>query len=269
MTTATEHEDVFDAEAARFLASGLRREPDPRFLSRLRSETRGRQARLTRHLAWFDLAFELGPLRVVHDGELVHMVTNDPVGFRDRAGDELGFVPDAGGDAPRVRERTTRALTGKLRGTEVAYLGELPAFHRHVLEATATIPRGEVRPYAWVAREAGAPGAVRATGTALGHNPVPYIVPCHRVLKSDWELGQYSGGGSEVKERVLTHEGVQLGRLAGLRKQHLRFLGHGGGTFCIPGCGGAWESVDDDRQFHTVDEALGAGYEACLDCRPA
>ncbi len=267
MTQLTEYDEV-ESEAARFVADGLRREPDPRFLARLRSETRGRHARLTGNLGWFDLGFELGPLRVVHDGELVHLVTNDPQRFRDRAGDELGFVPGAG-DAPKVRDRAARALSGKLRGTELAYLGEMPTFHRHVLEATAAIPRGEVRPYAWVAREAGAAGAVRAAGTALAHNPVPFIVPCHRVLKSDWQLGQYSAGGAGVKERVLTHEGVHLGSLAGMRKQRLRFVGHGGDTFCIPGCGGAWESVGDDRQFHTVDEALGAGYQPCSDCRPA
>ena len=52
-------------------------------------------------------------------------------------------------------------------------------------------------------------------------------------------------------------------------KRHLRFLGHGGDTFCVPGCGGSWESVDDDRQFHSVGEALAAGYQPCTDCRPA
>ena len=267
MTDLPEPDDL-DAEASRLLAPGLRREPDPRFLSRLRSETRGRHARQSRRLAWFDVDFELGPLRLVHDGELVHMVTNDAVRFRDRAGDELGFVPDAA-DAPKLRERAGKALAGKLLGTELAYLGEMPRFHRHVLEATASIPRGEVRPYAWVAREAGTPGAVRAAGTALAHNPVPFIVPCHRVLKSDWEVGNYSAGGPDVKERVLTHEGVRLAALAGLRKQHMRFLGHGGDTFCIPGCGGAWEPVNDHREFHSVDEAMVAGYQPCSDCRPA
>ena len=47
------------------------------------------------------------------------------------------------------------------------------------------IPRGEVRPYGWIAAEIGRPKAVRAVGTALGHNPVPLIVPCHRVVRSD------------------------------------------------------------------------------------
>lgn len=256
------------AEEAQALHLRLRHEPDPRFLARLRSDTRARHARLSRKLGWFDLDFELGPLRLVHDGELVHLVTNDVSHFRDRAGDEFRYVPDRA-EAPRVRERVRRALAGRLRGSEVSFLADLPVFHRRVLEAAASIPRGEVRPYAWAAREAGASGAVRAAGTALAHNPVPFVVPCHRVLKSDWALGQYSAGGPEVKGRVLSHEGVQLRRLADLSARHLRYLGHAGTTFCVPGCGGAWESVDDDRQFHSVSEALAAGYEPCTDCRPA
>ena len=50
-------------------------------------------------------------------------------------------------------------------------------------------------------------GAVRAVGTALGHNPVPFLIPCHRVVRSDGSLGEYSGGGPAVKERVLALEG--------------------------------------------------------------
>ncbi|MER3421295.1 MAG: cysteine methyltransferase, partial [Chloroflexota bacterium] len=84
---------------------------------------------------------------------------------------------------------------------------------RRVLEKTAEIPRGEVRPYAWVAREIGAPGAVRAVGTALGHNPIPFIIPCHRVVRADGSLGEYSGGGPAVKARVLAYEGVPLAEL--------------------------------------------------------
>jgi O-6-methylguanine DNA methyltransferase len=169
-----------------------------------------------------------------------------------------------------VAHRAEHALAGQIRGDSIAYLGELPAFHRHVLEATATIPRGEVRPYAWVARNAGNAGAVRAAGTALAHNPVPFIVPCHRVVKSDFELGRYSAvGGPATKERVLRFEGLQLDRLAVLRARGVRYLGHGGEAFCFPGCGGVWEPEDDFRTFRTVAEALALGYKPCDACRPA
>lgn len=256
-------------EAEARLRSVLRPHADPAFLARLRSQSRARHARMTRNLGWFDLRFEIGPLRLVHDGELVHLVTNDPVHFREISGEQLGFVPAESGHQ-RVRERAERALAGRLRGDAISYLGELPSFHRHVLEATARIPRGEVRPYAWVARFAGNPQAVRAAGTALAHNPVPFIVPCHRVVKSDFELGQYSAaGGTATKERVLRFEGLELARLAQLRARGVRYLGHGGDTFCFPGCGGTWDPVDDTRTFRSVEEARASGYEPCSSCRPA
>ena len=69
------------------------------------------------------------------------------------------------------------------------------------------IPRGEVRPYGWIAAEIGRPKAVRAVGTALGHNPVPLIVPCHRVVRTDGTIGQYSLGGPANKRTILAGRG--------------------------------------------------------------
>ena len=69
-------------------------------------------------------------------------------------------------------------------------------FESAVLMKALEIPRGEVRPYGWIAAEIGRPRAVRAVGTALAHNPVPLVVPCHRVVRSDGCIGQYSLGGT-------------------------------------------------------------------------
>jgi methylated-DNA-[protein]-cysteine S-methyltransferase len=79
-------------------------------------------------------------------------------------------------------------------------------FTRGVLQATARIPFGEVGTYASVAREAGSPRAVRAAGNALGANPMPVIVPCHRILRTGGALGGYTGG-IERKEFLLRLEG--------------------------------------------------------------
>jgi methylated-DNA-[protein]-cysteine S-methyltransferase len=68
------------------------------------------------------------------------------------------------------------------------------AFRRAVLDAAAHIPYGQVRSYREVAREAGNEKAVRATGSALGNNPVCIVVPCHRVLRGDGSIGDYAGG---------------------------------------------------------------------------
>ncbi|MGK2932032.1 MAG: methylated-DNA--[protein]-cysteine S-methyltransferase [Solirubrobacterales bacterium] len=73
-------------------------------------------------------------------------------------------------------------------------------FHREVLAATNEIPFGSTRSYTEVAVEAGSPKAVRATGSALATNPLPIVVPCHRVLKSDGQVGSYLGGSSMKKE---------------------------------------------------------------------
>lgn len=80
-------------------------------------------------------------------------------------------------------------------------------YARKVLTATAAIPFGEVSTYREVARKAGNPAASRAAGNALGSNPIPVVVPCHRVLRTGGGLGGY-GGGLDVKETLLRLEGV-------------------------------------------------------------
>ena len=80
-------------------------------------------------------------------------------------------------------------------------------YARKVLTATAAIPFGEVSTYREVARKAGNPAASRAAGNALGSNPIPVVVPCHRVLRTNGTLGGY-GGGLDVKELLLRLEGV-------------------------------------------------------------
>ncbi len=82
-------------------------------------------------------------------------------------------------------------------------------FVQRVLRATATIPFGQLASYKTIAREIGEPGATRAVGNALGHNPVPIVVPCHRVIRSDGSLGGYTGGTS-IKRHLLTLEGAML-----------------------------------------------------------
>ena len=80
-------------------------------------------------------------------------------------------------------------------------------FGRDVLRATARIPFGSVRTYRQVADRAGRPAAVRAAGNALGANPIPIVVPCHRVVRTGGGLGGYTGG-LDRKVKLLTLEGV-------------------------------------------------------------
>jgi methylated-DNA-[protein]-cysteine S-methyltransferase len=82
-----------------------------------------------------------------------------------------------------------------------------PGFYRRVLRATARVPFGEVITYREAAQRAGNPRAFRAAGTALGSNPIPIVVPCHRVIRAGGEIGNY-GGGPEMKRFLLRLEGA-------------------------------------------------------------
>jgi len=87
---------------------------------------------------------------------------------------------------------------------ETEFLGGT-AFERAVWLCLKGIPHGETRSYRWVAERIGRPKATRAVGQALARNPLPIILPCHRVVESDGSLGGYSGG-VEIKRRLLALE---------------------------------------------------------------
>jgi methylated-DNA-[protein]-cysteine S-methyltransferase len=84
-------------------------------------------------------------------------------------------------------------------------IGKATAFQRAVWQAARKIPYGETRRYAWIARKTGNPSATRAAGQALGQNPLPIVVPCHRVIYSNGGLGGFTGGVA-VKKRLLVLE---------------------------------------------------------------
>jgi len=78
------------------------------------------------------------------------------------------------------------------------------SFQQNVLETARKIPAGETRTYSWIASKIGHPGAARAVGNALGKNPVPIVIPCHRVVAASG-LGGYTGG-LEIKTSLLQIE---------------------------------------------------------------
>lgn len=83
------------------------------------------------------------------------------------------------------------------------------AFQTRIWKKMLEIPHGEVRSYRWIADQLGMEGAARAVGNACGKNPLPIVVPCHRVVHQDGSLGGYTGG-LEIKKRLLTIEGLPL-----------------------------------------------------------
>jgi len=138
-------------------------------------------------------------------------------------------------------------------------LSAAPEFQQKVLGAAAAIPFGEAQPYAWVAGRIGHPRAVRAVGTALGRNPVPLIVPCHRVLRSDGAVGGYIFG-VDVKQDLLDLERTTP-VLEGCATTRI---------VCRVGCVHGRRMRSDSRViFASVEDARSVGYRPCRVCKPA
>ncbi len=115
-------------------------------------------------------------------------------------------------EAPERLDEARRELDlyfeGKLTEFDLAVDWRLTdGFRKRVQQAIASIPYGQTRSYTEMARRAGNERAVRAAGTACGSNPIPIVVPCHRVLRSGGALGGY-GGGLPMKEGLLKLEGI-------------------------------------------------------------
>jgi O-6-methylguanine DNA methyltransferase len=223
--------------------------------------------------SYWRLESPVGPVFVAHSKAGISMVTRAKSGAEFERAFERRYGRRAFPEKT-VPPAAVRALVRNLRGEgrrELRFdLRGLTEFERAVLLKALEIPTGEVRPYSWIAKEIGHPGAVRAAGTALAKNPVPLLIPCHRVVRSDGHLGQYSLGGARNKRTLLTLEGAHPETLERLSSAGVRYLGNAKGQFyCYPTCGGIEKLVESNTiRFHTDDEALAAGFEPCSDCRP-
>ncbi|WP_353850865.1 MGMT family protein [Acidithiobacillus sp.] len=109
------------------------------------------------------------------------------------------------------RRHTTSVLGDRAYRGPLLFPSHTP-FQRQVLKKLQEIPRGEVRSYGWLAKRLEHPRASRAVGNALAWNPFPFVIPCHRVIRADGRLGKYSGGGDNMKARLLAYEGVSVGQ---------------------------------------------------------
>lgn len=163
--------------------------------------------------------------------------------------------------------RRTFGLTLDPRGT---------AFQRAVWDAVAAVPYGRTATYGELARRVGQPAAVRAVGAANGQNPLPLIVPCHRIVGSTGDLTGY-GGGLPLKRALLALEGVLPGadeswtawarrRLA---EQPTMVIGpRRTGIYCRPDCRYTERLRTVPRIFADSGEAIAEGLRACRVCRP-
>jgi O-6-methylguanine DNA methyltransferase len=215
----------------------------------------------------------LGQAFVAWNGRGVSWVgrAEDGAAFESRFRAEVGRnIARADALPNRLRGAIARRVAGDRRVRIPLDLRGHTAFEVAVWMKALEIPHGEVRPYGWIAAEIGKPKAVRAVGTALAHNPVPLVVPCHRVVRSDGMIGQYSMGGSEAKRRVLAAEGLDTRWLEAEAAAGIRFIGSDTTHIvCNPTCRDARRVTPQHRvTFPNLAAATGAGYRPCLHCRP-
>lgn len=254
MTAETLHDDQLAAELAALAAA-----PPAGFADQVFAR-------------WVEADGPLGPLYVAFtDRGISYVCPTSWVGddpgrflddFRTRFGRPLRAA-DRGpaGLAAALRSGRAGGLRYDLRG--------VGAFDRAVLAKTLEIPRGEIRPYAWIAREIGHPRAVRAAGSALGRNPVPILIPCHRVVRSDGVPGNY-GFGPQLKVDLLTAEHVDLDEARRLGRRGVHYVASDTtGIYCHPSCAHARRIGPGHRvEVASSASAAASGYRPCRHCRP-
>jgi O-6-methylguanine DNA methyltransferase len=171
---------------------------------------------------------------------------------------------------PHLASAVTRRLSGDRHVAIPLDLRGRTPFEVAVWQKALEIPFGEVRPYGWIAAEIGKPKAVRAVGTALGHNPVPLVVPCHRVVRTDGLIGNYSLGGPHNKRTILAAEGLDPVALEDAARRGERLVGSDTTHIvCFPTCRHARRVTPQHKvSFRSLGEADARGYRPCKVCRP-
>ena len=208
------------------------------------------------------VAFTGAGVQFVRSAESVH---GDAAAFAEAYRDRFGRPLRPAGRAPAG---LLVALAGRPTPVRLDLRG-LSDFERDVLTATSRIPVGQIRPYGWVAREAGCPRAVRAVGSVLARNPVPLLIPCHRVVRADGLLGDYMFGSTH-KEQLLRAEQMNVDEVAALARR---------GCTSWAATPPAWSASPPARPpagsppptataSAPSAAALAAGYRPCHHCRP-
>ncbi|MEO7664400.1 MAG: methylated-DNA--[protein]-cysteine S-methyltransferase [Candidatus Limnocylindrales bacterium] len=223
--------------------------------------------------SYAELPSPLGPIVVAWNGRGISWVdrAGDADAFEARFRDHVGRPIHPAKAVPRDLAAAVEArIAGDRRRTIALDLRGRTEFEVAVWMKALEIPRGEVRPYGWIAAEIGRPRAVRAVGSALAHNPVPLVVPCHRVVRSDGSIGQYSLGGPRAKRTMLAAEGLDPDRIEEDARRGRRFVGsdttH---VVCLPTCHNAKRITTRHQvSFRSLVAATAAAYRPCRECRP-
>ena len=159
----------------------------------------------------------------------------------------------------RAREELAEYLGGRRTFFSVPIDLEVPDFQAKVLAAADRVPFGAVASYAELAQRIGHPRAARAVGNALGANPVPIFLPCHRIVRGDGTWGHYAFGAT-LKTQLLALERATPALVGSATTR----------IVCRHGCAAEQRIAESNRiVFASVADAVGVGYRACQRCRPA
>jgi methylated-DNA-[protein]-cysteine S-methyltransferase len=243
-----------------------------------RAELESRLADLRRRILAFGVfPSPLGPILIARSELGVSMVR-----YLEGTGSPLARARRLlGGDAHEDRAATEafhRELLEYLEGRRTHLdwpldLGSARSdFQRRVLETTARLPYGGVTSYAGIARQIGAPQAARPVAQALRWNPVPIVVPCHRVIGSTGALTGYAGKKVALKQRLLAIEGVHTEAMRGdfrVPRDAMYARDLADVEYCLPTCGSlSRRPLAELVLFGSRERAEGAGLRPCTTCRP-
>lgn len=260
------------------LAGGLRAETVEGDPERARQALEARLADLRRRSVVYRVfPSPLGSILIARSEEgvaLVRYVTDeaDAVAHLRRTPD-LEVIED-GAELEPLHQQLLEYLGGQRTrlGWSLDFRLARSGFSRDVLRATAALPYGAVTSYGRIAKEIGKPSAVRAVAQALRWNPLPIVVPCHRVIGSSGSLTGYAGNRVSLKQRLLTLEGVPTiaaRRDVRIARDTMYALGEGESEYCLPTCGSiASTPLARLTLFGARERAEAAGLAPCSSCRP-
>ena len=158
---------------------------------------------------------EMGQLRIAcspHGITMITLAEGTAEAFENAYRKLLDFQPQQEKMPERYKQAVIKAAAGRAFDPVPIDLSGLSAFQVKVLKALQKVPRGQVHTYSWLAGKVGRPLAARAVGNTMARNPVPFIIPCHRVVPASGGIGNF-GLGKERKRTLLRREGVQVEQL--------------------------------------------------------
>lgn len=181
---------------------------------------------------------------------------------------------ESSAEIARLRDELLEFLAGRRRqlGWRLDLRLAGSEFRRAVLEAAADVPYGAVTSYATIARRVGKPGAERAVAQALRWNPLPIVVPCHRIVGSSGKLTGYAGDKLGLKRRLLDVEGVRTQPTAKdfrVARETMYVRAGDDRAYCLPTCGDLpSHSLANLTLIASRASVEALGLEPCSDCRP-